>query len=453
MVRNWQPVWLCCLLLLAPLPVGADVPHYYLERCASPYGDLPYTMNQLPPDEDPWEEYDEGMIKQWRIFDSVIEWSDHPTMPAGDWSYDYRNDIIGIITDSELENVTGYSWPGSAAGMCIISIYSDTNCIAFTDIVFNAAYEWTTDYFEALEDDYTLYYQDALLHELGHTFGLDDYDYSKVRNYPDSIGFNSVMNYYKPWTGVLGLDDAMTIQKMYPYFQQDVTDIGVYYYYCDSQTHCPQVWVHDSSVSTGDELAVDNIQVANLGNTDETDVEVEVQLVDVDHHQQVYTLGSFVVAKLPSRTNKLVDVSVKVPYSVPSGSYYLAFATSHDADYYADNTSISPLIIAVSGGGGDDDDSGGDQSCSSLMSAIYYSCGMSIVYLGNVVAYQNALLYCENGLFPTACLNNCRGNPAVDGCETLGDCFAGMCGIETRSDATDDDEDDDDDQNDSGCGL
>jgi len=466
MIRKGKFAWLLCLALFLPSPVGADVPHDNYRRCESPYGDLPYVMNQLPDSEDPWEQYDEATIRHWRRFDSVLEWSEFPSMPTGDWTYDYRNDIIGLVSDNELESVTGYGWPSGAAGMCITSIYSYSDCIAFTDIVVNSEYDWTTDFFESMENDYTLYYQDVLLHELGHTFGLDDYDYSGGAGYPDSIGYNTVMNYYYPWVGVLGLDDGMTIQKMYPDFKENITDIGVYYFYCDSQTNCPKIQVRDASIDVGDKLAVDGIQVANLGNTEETDVEVEVRLIDTEKHQQIYPLGSFVVSRLPSRSNKLVDVEIKVPATVPSGRYYLAFAVEHETNYQANNTSISPTKITVSGGVGDDDDDdvlddddndndNRQQLCNALMSLIYDNCGLSVFYLGVLLDYQAALSNCYQSGFPVSCLNECWRNPDVDDCNSLQACFAGMCGFAIQSSSADDDGDDedDDDDDDGACGC
>jgi hypothetical protein len=430
-----------CLLLGLILPLEADVPLMGVDRCA-----LPYTFDQLPGSADPWEKQDEPTMKSWNKFADIIRWESNPSS-SSNWYHNGINDIVGFLTDSEISAITGWSW-GSAAAVAWTS--TSGNCIVETNIVFNGDLDWTTDY-NASMDNNPLLYQGALIHELGHSFGLADFDYSGGTTYPSSIGYNTVMNYSYPWIATVGLDDAMTIQAMYPGRSSNLHDIGVYSFYCDAMDNCPKARVNPRTIESGDSITITNIQVANLGNFMETSIEVDIRLVDAFDDSTNYKLGSFSVDSLGSRKNTLVDLEVTVSDDVPDGYYYPTITSDHDSTYLNNNEATvyeSIVLGSPDPPSSDDEPDSGDglssDDCENIVRGIYEICDHKVQNAsGDEIGMYEAYEDCDWGGSSTDwfCLSECYKDS--EACDDFLSCASSGCDNPLTSGDDENDEEDD----------
>ncbi|MDP8257309.1 MAG: hypothetical protein P9M14_16305 [Candidatus Alcyoniella australis] len=361
---------LCFALLLAAGLALADVPH-------SRTRDVPYTINQFPSSYDPWEQYDESLMYQWDTFANVMYPASSPpgTFGAGNG----KNEYAGFLTNSQVDSYYGFTWGGAAA--MTISWWDHTGHISESDIAWNAHLNWTTDIEDYLEDSSILPYQLATIHELGHTFGLDDYDYDKSDD--KSVGYETVMNYSHPWHNyALGLDDGQTVQKMYPSRQNTVHDLGIYDFHCTSQFSCPDASKSTGSVACGRSFEIDGIQIANLGNYSESNVSATFYLSeDINISSSDVKLGTISFGSLASRSRSIVDVELTVPSDTDIDTYYVgAIISGASGDALSENNSMflpGQIRVTSSGGGGGDDDEPNDPQDCERFCEVIDSCSLA----------------------------------------------------------------------------
>jgi len=422
-------------------PAAADAPLIGAKQC-----DVPYQIIPLSDDNDPYEAFDEKMMRAWKAFAPIMTWPDNPPQLPHYFLGDGKNQIAGFFTDAEIYALADFHWGGAAA---VTMMFIDHNgCLVEADIMFNAELTWTTDIYAYLIAN-KLPYQHALVHELGHTFGLADYNYKGDDG--KSSGYDSVMNYAIPWLAVLGLDDALAIQHLYPAQAKQVHDLGVYSYYCESQYSCPLAGAAPHSVSTGDVLEIHNLQVANLGNFDEDQTQIEFFLYQVEA-DTAYSLGTVEIQGLNSQTSALIDLEITIGADVPSGTYFLQAQVQAPADDYANNnTAVFPREITVQSTSGNDDETGGnaDIVCQGLVEQIYDICGLQLV-LSETLDRDAALLVCDISYSPWDCIYNCFINPQADDCSSFQSCLEQACSLQFYQDSSSEDKKE---KNSGGCGV
>ncbi|MDP8224834.1 MAG: hypothetical protein P9L99_15855 [Candidatus Lernaella stagnicola] len=437
-------VGLIAALGLAVCLASADPPIHDYVRCAAPYMIYPLGNN-----EDPWEQQDERMIGQWASFGDIMTAKANPPGSDSYWGGNRRNEIQGFVDDSEMYRRFGFHW-GSAAGVCITWV-DHSNCVAESDIAFNPEYDWSTDTWAILEDpDSELAYQHVLLHELGHTIGFADYNYKSSES--KGLGYNTIMNYAYPWNyWVLGVDDAMGVDTIFPERVGRQYDFGVYAFHCESKTKCPMATVSPGMVSTGGSISIHDLQVASLGRGKLSNARVTVTLLSYPDHNQSYELESVVWDTFPGYGSQLVDLTVSVPSGVPAGTYYVELVASHSRsaqDPYAKNDSVVlPTHVRVLDEGEQDPTGPGHSACYEMVGVMYQQCGLKLDSGGSEISYNDAVLLCYDNNGPWSCAKTCFDTSiAAGGCGTFESCLTDYCGMPLADEEAEDEEDD------GGCG-
>jgi hypothetical protein len=449
MTRHLRAAWLPALLALVLFwPAHADAPiQDNLYRCAVPFMIYPH-----PDTFEPWQAWDEHGIAQWDEFASVMDWKDNPA--AAD-IYDVgngRTEMIGFITDAEMYQRLGWHWGNGAA---VTLVYGSGHCIVESDIAFNADLDyWTADPWDALANpNSTLFYQHALLHELGHTLGLADYDYSTDED-PPNVGYNSIMNYAGPWEyATLGIDDTLAVASLYPSRERDqVRDIGIYPFHCTSKTKCPKARLSKSSAAIGDTIQVTDLQIANLGPNDVQNVVAKFSLLNATDHHTTYPIGSVTWTMVAARANALFDADITIPEGPPTGEYYVQVEVSHDRSdgdltYPYNDVAVLPATISIFGAGDEDNIGPEDYLCQEIVAAIYDGCGLVVGGGSESYSQSEAELMCYGNNGPWGCVADCWEQVYFEeGCGVFEKCLKNGCGLPLIGDDTDEKKDD------SGCG-
>ena len=355
-MRQFASIILLAIALLsfASLAV-ADAPvSSYLRSSA-------YNFKLFPGSADPWEQFDESTINLWETYSSIlngIQPSSGTFSPGNS-----QSEIAGFLTSSQTASYYGFSWSSGVLG--VTAMYGYDNTLYEADMMFNPSWTWTTDW-EASEDHYNtqMLYQHVLLHELGHTFGLADYHY---KSDDKSMGFDSVMNYaYLPWRVQTRIDDVLAVQNTYPGNKRSVHDMGVFDFACSSKYDCSPATVSTSYVQAGKTFKVSGFQVENLGNYNESDVEVSFYL-SKDRTISSYDtfVGSAGWDSFDLHSRSTFNATLTVPADAVNGTYYVgAIVSMSSSDALDDNNSTwAYYTITVNGGTeGDDDDDDDDDT-------------------------------------------------------------------------------------------
>ena len=333
--------------------VVADVPSVGI-RCS-----VPYRIYQLPNDYDPWEQWDEPMMEQWMAFSTVL-WYGTPSGAFGVGNG--LSEMAGFLTDSQLYDYYGFHWGEYTLGLNVS--WWQGGCMLESDIMFNADWDcWTTNIETVLDDSDCALYQLTAVHELGHSYGLDDY-FKDRRDGIAAIGYDSVMNYAHPYYSFgLGLDDSMSIQNMYPARALNVHDVGIYNFYCTGDRNCPTARKSRGIVGRGESFEIEGLQVANLGNYSESGVSATFYLSsDPFITSSDFAIGTISWGSVGSRTRTIVDVELTVPGNAPTGNFYVgAIISGPGSDVLSENdTTFLPSRIKITDGGDDDDDDDDD---------------------------------------------------------------------------------------------
>ncbi|MBP7149000.1 MAG: hypothetical protein KBD01_15825 [Acidobacteria bacterium] len=317
--------------MMAPRPDnGAD---FSYARAPGRY----IVWNELSPALAPWSPHDQYMMSRWNSYGDIHRISGAPT---GNWAWgNDRYDMTGWPSNQDMINQFGQGWGATELAICWTRWFGD-GPIVEADISMNPAFGWTLDNAAATHPDGAWGYEQTVLHELGHSWGLA---------HPwqvQDVWWDSVMNYAPkdfrlPY---LFADDTNAIRGPYP---GATMHDGVLSLYSTSDTlnnmnatyreSAPTVW----SVRQGDPFTFgDSFKLENVGTDNIVDPQVEVYLtpqrmswsgyVYLQTLYYSFTAGVF-------QTWYLNPGSVYVPYSTPPGDYWVALWLRDAADSFTYN--------------------------------------------------------------------------------------------------------------------
>ncbi|UCG48779.1 MAG: hypothetical protein JSU94_03175 [Phycisphaerales bacterium] len=298
--------------------------------------DLPIVMEQVP---ETWPSYNENFIGMnlYNRFVEIYKYKDDD----GSFGDNYESEFCGFATNDQLDNVYDSSWGTAIAKIFCWIWYGDCGEIIEADILFRAGLDWRYNPAETIDVNDTVLYRPVLLHELGHSWGLElnacgkeYYNYNKAsvmhRYYhhlvEDGEGLHQV--------DVYALRDIYKSQRTI----KEITDIGVESYYADS--NLVNATTDAESYRIGDSLTVQNITVENMSSGDVPNVRLRLYLSEDTHiSTSDHLMGQWPNDYFQWPTFFVYgywtgDLTTTVP-TVPSGQYYVGMIVTIGGDSYA----------------------------------------------------------------------------------------------------------------------
>jgi hypothetical protein len=276
-------------------------------------------MEQMPEGTNEYFENDMAMLT-WDAYMNIYMYAEDD----GTWGKNGENEFGGYPSDSSLYNQWGFHWDGVLA-MCVTRFWCECCEITESDIVFNPDYSWTFDRDVAAQDPTKIFYPSVLLHELGHSWGMqrpssiEDYAYEHptvMHAYVSSeIQDYRTIHWPEAYLMRRTYDDQTSIPTM-----SNMVVVSKYAHPTDltwrSSTTFP-----DSVVFAGDDLDVFNLTVENTGTENLSNVHVRFYLEPVAGGPQ-WLIGDWVWATYPAETYGVYDfLDMQVPFSIPTGTY------------------------------------------------------------------------------------------------------------------------------------
>lgn len=329
---------------------------------------------------------------------SMFEWNQYMDLfrvRDSDGSFAYgngQNEFVGFLNEQSLNQSYGVSFGGSAIALTIFA-FSTKDCITGkileTDIVYNPAYDYTTDLDEALNNRDLVLLKPILMHELGHSWGyqsglvkeLYDYDQLSVMHGDNKINEDG--------NGVHAAD-AYFIRRNY----QDqininnIVDMGVETYSAipnGGSFNLKDADLDQSSYRAGDEIFFSDIVVENMGLNTENNVNVNFYLSrDNNITSSDIFLGNYIYDSFDGEAYSVFSGSVTIPNDINDGQYYLGVMVTSNRtdDIPANNAAFFRRPVQISGGSGNSNN--GNISLSVTPSNRDVEIGKSVTYNINI---------------------------------------------------------------------
>lgn len=315
-----------------------DLPDYVVQRAPAPT----ITFNPLPLDW-PWSPSDQHMMSTWNSYGDIFRVLQTPT---GTWAWNNsRYDLAGFPSDADMLAQFGAGWGATTLAVCY-SRWSGSGPILESDIAINPAYSWTLDDAEGTSGAPAWSFRQTLLHELGHSWGLQ---------HPwetQNVFWPSTMNYGPKWARdpTLHSDDTAGIRSVYPGISLHDGSLAMYSTTDNAAnnnaSYTPTVpaaasYLHGQALSF-----VGPVQLQNLGTSNLVNPSVDVYLTGA---RMAYTSSVYLgrsnytttVAPFPNALALLNLGSYLIGASVPTGTYYpvIFLAASGGTDAQPGNNS------------------------------------------------------------------------------------------------------------------
>lgn len=295
----------------------------------------------------PWDQYE---MAYWNRYGGDLFRALDPPSPT--WAYNNGvSDMVGFPNDATMKRQFGYDWTDLGEGVVGVTFARrEGGILVEADVAFNPHKSWTLDDLAATGGQDKIYaFKEAVLHELGHVWGL---------NHPFDDGakvtWDSVMN-YKPrqyWVGELFADDTAAVRRAFPpgvaihdgLISSYVTVPGqVITIIPDYQTATPS----PSTVRAGGAFSLAGpIKIENVGTVPLVNPVVEVYLAPerLSFEGAVLLQRATVRGRIPSGGTLQVKLkNLKVPRGTPAGAYSLAYFLRDPKDAYQDNNAAWSL--------------------------------------------------------------------------------------------------------------
>lgn len=286
----------------------------------------------------PFFHVDWDMMAYWNVYAEVFRGADRQ---SDTWAFGNGVfDVAGFPANEQIQQQFGREW-GDASGLVNLRLQNDR--IVEADIAFNPAYEWTLDDDAATRPGGPLSFKHLMLESLGFSWGYQG-TANPANGSSRSLAVDSVMTSNVPAyrLATLFAEDAKAARSTYP--GTTLRDGLISSYSLKSSrrelAHLP-VRASASSVRAGRTVGLVNpVKIENPGTETLSNVSVEVYLVP-----QRFSMDGAIPLKTarlrgnvrPGEARTLALGQVKVPASVPAGSYYLAFELDIQGDSYPAN--------------------------------------------------------------------------------------------------------------------
>lgn len=284
---------------------------------------------------------DWDMMAYWNVYAELFTGTNRPS-PT--WAFGNNVfDIAGFPTSEQLQQQLGAGWNSGTASTTFLRILNGRTVEA--DIAFNPAFEWTLDDDAATRPGGPFSFRHLMLGGLGFAWGYQGLaDPTKPAQAP--IPLDTVMSFSASAYSLSTLfaEDAKAARSTYPAAATALRDGLISSYSLKTSgaelTFVP-VQAGASSVRAGKGFKLRNpVKIENPGTETLSNPNVKVYLVPQRFSMDgAILLKTFRVrGKINSGETKTLALNqVKVPASVPAGSYYFAFVLDVPGDGYPAN--------------------------------------------------------------------------------------------------------------------
>jgi hypothetical protein len=292
--------------------------------------------------------YDQYQMGYWNVYAKNL--FRVYTTPSGTWRFGNGVfDLAGFPGNDQMLTQFGAAWGATTLGITYYRVQN--NVIVEADIALNPAFSWTVDDKVATQPTGAYSFKHAMLHELGHSWGL------KHPWETQNVWWDSVMNYSpKPYHFARLLsDDTSAVRAAYPgtsirdgalssYITQDSTT-------SNNANYIPS-YPSPSTVRPGGSFTVVNpIKLENAGTVNLVNPTIEVYLTP---QRLSFTNAIFLRSLRYSTTVKprytvyLNVGTLSVPGNLPAGTYFLGYFYRDAKDGYQGNNSAWGVTYASS---------------------------------------------------------------------------------------------------------
>lgn len=280
---------------------------------------------------------DWDMMAYWNVYAGVFTGANpqSPTWAFGNGVFD----VAGFPANEQMQQQFGSDW-GTSIGTTAVRIQNGH--IVEADIAFNPAYEWTLDDGAATRPGGPFSFRHLMLSSLGHAWGYQAPN-GPGANRPSALRDSVMSSFMAPYNlATLMAEDAGAVRSTYPGTVLRDGLISSYSLKASRRelAHLP-VRAAASSVRAGRAVRLVNpVKIENPGTETLSNASVEVYLVP----QRFSMDGAIPLKQVRLRgdvrsgeAKTLALGQVKVPASVPAGSYYFAFVLDVQGDAYPAN--------------------------------------------------------------------------------------------------------------------
>jgi hypothetical protein len=285
---------------------------------------------------------DWDMMAYWNVYAELFTGTNRPS-PT--WAFGNNVfDIAGFPTSEQLQQQVGAGWNSGTAFTTFLRILNGRTVEA--DLAFNPAFQWTLDDNEATQPGGPFSFRHLMLGGLGFAWGYQGL-FDPTKPAPQGpIAVDTVMSFGVPAYSLATLlaEDAKAARSTYPAVAKSLRDGLISSYNLKASgselTYVP-VQAGAPSVRAGKGFKLLNpVKIENPGTEILSNPNVKVYLVP----QRFSMDGAILLktfkfrGKIDSGETKTLALSqVKVPASVPAGSYYFAFVLDVPGDAYPAN--------------------------------------------------------------------------------------------------------------------
>jgi hypothetical protein len=300
----------------------------------------PVVVNPLPPDSAfaPW---DQGAMAYWNRYGGDLYRV--TATPSSTWAFGNGvSDIAGFPDSPTMNQQFGSGWYEIGSAVLAVTFTRKANGVLLeADVAFNPAWTWTTDELAGMGHNKLYPFQEVVLHELGHVWGLKHaWQYQQV-------GWDSVMNYKSKlyYQEELYADDTAAVRAAFPpgVALRDGLISSWTTYYDDFEQGPEYTSVHPTvdTVRAGGSFALtSNIKLENTGTVKLVNPVIEVYLTpaQLSFTHAVLIKRVQVRGTVPMAATLPVNVGpLRVPTSAKAGTYFLGFFLRDAKDAYQGN--------------------------------------------------------------------------------------------------------------------
>ncbi len=259
------------------------------------------------------------------------------TADDGTFGNNNQNEFCGFISQATLNSVYGANWDGSLAiAVTYTTVGNPCGRISQADVMFNPAYSWVYSFAAGLGNSAVVNYLPVVIHELGHTFGLQrascNEDYSYDRPTVMHAYYNNVV---EDGRGIHGWD-SFAIRDIYDAQTEVIgrNDVGIESYVANGSL--VNSTTNTNSYRPGNPITVSNVTAENMSNTAQPDVRVRMWLsanniISTGDYQMG---GDWTFASFGANGWSEFNMSTVVP-NVPPGTYYVGLMITRLGPLYS----------------------------------------------------------------------------------------------------------------------
>jgi hypothetical protein len=302
----------------------------------------PIHVNPLVPGSSAFSPWDQRAMAYWNLYaGDLFEVLADPT-PT--WAYGNGiSDIAGFPPDDQMVTNFGMSWGDAGEGVLAVTItHRQDGILTEGDVAMNPNIRWTVDEVDGSHYFHPYPFQEAILHELGHVWGLHHPSEEHVQAGWDSVMHDKDRHFY---VEELFADDTNAVRAAFPP-GVDLRDglISGYTSHWNDDFHQVEYVSARPSVAkmrAGVVFTLDGpIKIENPGTVPLVGPRVEVYLTPKQRSfQGAVLLKRFQVqGTVASGEVTTVDVgTLRVPPGTRLGTYFLAFFLRDPKDVYQAN--------------------------------------------------------------------------------------------------------------------